>query len=176
MCGSMADIQSAVAEIRRGKKGRRKKKNKPEHENIYGLPYSIGQTIIMKTGRSCRAQTLELFVVLIFVWHFRNQNIFENWTKRWCGCRSQQLYTCQLVDCWSVLYQWQFCQLRSCSSRHTSNEKRRKIMKMERSCNQCKCRCKCACVDVCVRQMRWRRTMRSALCHWARNTALNLWA
>ena len=36
-CGSMADIQSAAAEIRRGKK-RRKKKNKPQHENIYGLP------------------------------------------------------------------------------------------------------------------------------------------
>jgi len=32
----MVDIQSAAAEIRRGKK--RKKKNKPQHENIYGLP------------------------------------------------------------------------------------------------------------------------------------------
>jgi len=40
MCGSMADIQSAAAEIRRGKKKkeRRRKKNKPQHENIYGLP------------------------------------------------------------------------------------------------------------------------------------------
>jgi len=39
MCGSMTDIQSAAAEIRRGiKKERRKKKNKPQHENIYGLP------------------------------------------------------------------------------------------------------------------------------------------
>jgi len=38
MCGSMADIQSAAAEIRRGKKRR---KNKPQHEDIYGLPYSI---------------------------------------------------------------------------------------------------------------------------------------
>jgi len=39
MCGSMADIQFAAAEIRRGKKKeRRKKKNKPQHENIYGLP------------------------------------------------------------------------------------------------------------------------------------------
>jgi len=37
MCGSMADIQSAAAEIRRGKKERRKK-NKPQPENIYGLP------------------------------------------------------------------------------------------------------------------------------------------
>jgi len=37
MCGSMADIQSAAAEIRRGKK-KKKKKNKPQHENIYGLP------------------------------------------------------------------------------------------------------------------------------------------
>jgi len=37
MCGSMADIQSAVAEIRRGKK-RKKKKNKPQHENIMVCP------------------------------------------------------------------------------------------------------------------------------------------
>jgi len=29
MCGSMADIQSAAAEIRRGKKRKKKKKNKP---------------------------------------------------------------------------------------------------------------------------------------------------
>jgi len=43
MCGSMADIQSAAAEIRRGKKRRRRKKKKPQHENIYGLPYYIGQ-------------------------------------------------------------------------------------------------------------------------------------
>ena len=39
MCGSMADIQSAAAEIRRGKK---RKKNKPQHENIYGLPIPQG--------------------------------------------------------------------------------------------------------------------------------------
>jgi len=37
MCGSMADIQSAAAEIRRGKK-KKEEKNKPQHENIYGLP------------------------------------------------------------------------------------------------------------------------------------------
>jgi len=30
----MVNIQSPAAEIRRGKK----KKNKPQHENIYGLP------------------------------------------------------------------------------------------------------------------------------------------
>jgi len=41
MCGSMADIQPAAAEIRRGKKEEeeeRRNKNKPQHENIYGLP------------------------------------------------------------------------------------------------------------------------------------------
>jgi len=39
MCGSMADIQSAAAEIRRGKKRKKEeRKNKPQHENIYGLP------------------------------------------------------------------------------------------------------------------------------------------
>jgi len=42
----MVDIQSATAEIRRGKKEERKKieeKKKPHDENIYGLPYYIGR-------------------------------------------------------------------------------------------------------------------------------------
>jgi len=39
MCGSMADIQSAAAEIRRGKKKKKKKKeDKPQHENIMVCP------------------------------------------------------------------------------------------------------------------------------------------
>jgi len=41
MCGSMADIQSAATEIRRGKKKKKKKKkkkNKPQHENIMVCP------------------------------------------------------------------------------------------------------------------------------------------
>jgi len=37
MCGSMADTLSATAEIRRGKKERRKKK-KPQDENIMVCP------------------------------------------------------------------------------------------------------------------------------------------
>jgi len=36
MCGSMADIQSATAEIRRGKKERRKKQ--PQGKNIMVCP------------------------------------------------------------------------------------------------------------------------------------------
>jgi len=40
MCGSMADIQSAAAEIRRGKKKKKNKNNnnKPQHENIMVCP------------------------------------------------------------------------------------------------------------------------------------------
>jgi len=38
----MADIHSATPEIRRGKK-ERKKQNKRQDENIYDLPYYIGQ-------------------------------------------------------------------------------------------------------------------------------------
>jgi len=37
MCGSMADIQSAAAEIRREKK-KKERKNKPQHENIMVCP------------------------------------------------------------------------------------------------------------------------------------------
>jgi len=39
MCGSMADIQSAAAEIRRGKQ----KKEQITARKYNGLPYSIGQ-------------------------------------------------------------------------------------------------------------------------------------
>jgi len=43
MCGSIADIQSAAAEIRRGKKKKERRKKKPQHENIYGLPIPQGE-------------------------------------------------------------------------------------------------------------------------------------
>jgi len=41
MCGSMADIQSPTAEIRRGKKERRRK-NKRHDENIMVCPFTQG--------------------------------------------------------------------------------------------------------------------------------------
>ena len=41
MCGSMVDIQSATAEIRRGKKKERKTETTGQKYN--GLPYSIGR-------------------------------------------------------------------------------------------------------------------------------------
>jgi len=39
----MADIQSAMAEIRRGKKEERKKKKKTTGQKYNGLPYYIGR-------------------------------------------------------------------------------------------------------------------------------------
>jgi len=36
MCGSTADIQSAMAEVRRGKK--RRKKKKPQGKNVMACP------------------------------------------------------------------------------------------------------------------------------------------
>jgi len=46
MCGSMADIQSATAEIRRGKKRKKKeerrKKTKPQGKNIMVCPIPMG--------------------------------------------------------------------------------------------------------------------------------------
>ena len=45
MCGSMADVQSATAEIRRGKKERKKeerKKKKPQGKNIMVCPILYG--------------------------------------------------------------------------------------------------------------------------------------
>jgi len=43
MRGSMADIQSATAEIRRGKKERKKKREETTEQKFNGLPYSIGR-------------------------------------------------------------------------------------------------------------------------------------
>ena len=42
MCGSMADIQSATAEIRRGKKEDRKNKKEPQDENIISASVTQG--------------------------------------------------------------------------------------------------------------------------------------
>jgi len=48
MCGSMADIQSPTAEIRRGKN---KRQNKRQDENIYGRPVTWGdhKIVMMRT-------------------------------------------------------------------------------------------------------------------------------
>jgi len=44
MCGSMADIQSAAAEIRRGKKEEEEEEEEETTGQKYnGLPYSIGR-------------------------------------------------------------------------------------------------------------------------------------
>jgi len=43
MYGSMADIQSPTAEIKRGNKKEEEEERKKHDENIYGLPYYIGR-------------------------------------------------------------------------------------------------------------------------------------
>jgi len=52
MCGSMADIQSATAEIRRGKKEERKKEEETTGQKYNGLPYSIGR-LDHKKAKKC---------------------------------------------------------------------------------------------------------------------------
>ena len=42
MCGSMADIQSVTAEIRRGKKKIEDRKKKPQSKNIMACPITKG--------------------------------------------------------------------------------------------------------------------------------------
>jgi len=49
MCGSMADIQSPTAEIRRGKKKEKRKKEETTWQKYNGLPYSIGRPCIDDT-------------------------------------------------------------------------------------------------------------------------------
>jgi len=43
MCGSMVDIRSAAAEIRRGKKKDKRKKKENTGQKYNGLPYSMGR-------------------------------------------------------------------------------------------------------------------------------------
>jgi len=43
MCRSMVDIQSAAAEIRRGKKKKKDRKKETTGQKYNGLPYSIGR-------------------------------------------------------------------------------------------------------------------------------------
>jgi len=43
MCGSMVDIQSTAAEIRRGNKKRRRRRKKSQGKNIMCLPYYRGR-------------------------------------------------------------------------------------------------------------------------------------
>jgi len=42
MCGSMVDIRSATAEIRRGKKERRKKEEETKGQKYNGCPITYG--------------------------------------------------------------------------------------------------------------------------------------
>ena len=46
----MADIQSAAAEIRRGKKEERRRKNKPQHENIMVCRSALLHRATIKNG------------------------------------------------------------------------------------------------------------------------------
>ena len=50
MCGSMVDIQSTTAEIRRGKKEEERKKNKLQDENIMN---KYGGCILEHPGINC---------------------------------------------------------------------------------------------------------------------------
>jgi len=50
MCVSMVDIQSATAEIRRGKKEETRRK-KPHGQKYNGLLYSVGQAIMQNLSR-----------------------------------------------------------------------------------------------------------------------------
>jgi len=60
MCGSMVDIQSAAAEIRRGKKERRREKE-TTGQKYNGLPYYIGQPLLAhyKNDRNIATKVVE---------------------------------------------------------------------------------------------------------------------
>ena len=63
MCGNMVDIQSAAAEIRRGKKIEEEMRKKPQGKNIMACPITQGghkkkqnelNIVVMQTKSACR--------------------------------------------------------------------------------------------------------------------------
>ena len=67
MCGSMADIQSAAAEIRRGKEEeKRTKKNKPQHENIMVCALFHRVTIIIILHASASPFSMHVLLGLFY--------------------------------------------------------------------------------------------------------------
>ena len=68
MCASMVDIQSPTAEIRRGKKYRKKKK--PQDENIIIWPALLHRAAIKQDKRDCqvRAELVQMYLFLMFMY------------------------------------------------------------------------------------------------------------
>ena len=60
MCGSMADIQSATTDIRRGKKEERKKKPQDENIMVCPIPYGDHNNEIWQQAKSLRKRNLIL--------------------------------------------------------------------------------------------------------------------
>jgi len=89
MCASMADIQSAMAEIRRGKK-KEERKNKWQDENIYGLPSNINNQAewysfwVVNDGVTKKSWTHRLHVIKIQTISTATMNIaVTQWRSMW---------------------------------------------------------------------------------------------
>jgi len=64
----MADIQSAAAEIRRGKK---KKKNKPQHENIHRADHKLDvENDSRPPWRDVETAALTTSIITVFAFHY----------------------------------------------------------------------------------------------------------
>jgi len=61
MCGSMADIQSAAAEIRRGKKIDRKIEEETTGKKFNGLPYYIYRAAIITRNLLSRSNNNQIY-------------------------------------------------------------------------------------------------------------------
>jgi len=93
MCGSMADIQSATAEIRRGKKERKKEETTGQKYN--GLPcvsdHNQADCSELTSSDCCRNSAAELFLIDCSLTPFENSR--QAWASRdaWSvfGCRSR---------------------------------------------------------------------------------------
>ena len=127
MCGSMADIQSPTAEIRRGNKKRRKKK---QHENIYGHRATINKTTktnnnaVTTKCENCRSDLVldSLQQILLVIILLRCSHSASNRFALRANCTGKTVYTMEentrvrprTGSYWSVMNMctspaWSFC-------------------------------------------------------------------
>jgi len=103
MSGSMVDIQSAIAEIRRGKKERRRRQKKPQDKNIMACPIPQG-------GHNYMTKLMWLLhLSAVLAWHILSKSTKtvtmggHNLTQPRCADGRLSRRLCAVHGPWSLL-------------------------------------------------------------------------
>ena len=114
MCGSTVDIQSATAEISRGKKEKkkkRKKKKKPQDENIMACPITYGghnnninDVVHFSTSHIAYQERISKPTTMGWVCLGRNKFDTQGVVLRWVNGGQINSARCFAVSCAGTLY------------------------------------------------------------------------